>query len=223
MVFSSAKSAGKIKKTEEILMFTRISQKLTNRLLYKGIIDKDSYEIYQYGMEQFIISILNMLTLMILGILFGMLWNGLLFVIAFLFLRKYAGGYHASTPLRYYLMTIGVITATLSVMKYVELDIFVCVELLTMSSGIILLLSPVESENKPLDGIEKLIYRKKTIIIWCVEILCFVLLQIINLRNLSISIICAQIVTSLSLVKGKLKMQSIRRNNKNEKINLKEK
>lgn len=204
-------------------MFTGVSKKLTNRLLYKGVINKDSYEIYQYGMDQVFTNILNILILMFFGILFGELWNGIIFMIEFLFLRKYAGGYHASTPIRCYLMTIGVIIATLSVMKYVEIDIFVCVILLVISSGIILLLSPVESENKPLDSVEKLIYRKKTIIIWCVEILCFVLLQIINLRNLSISIICAHIITSLSLICGKLKIENIRRNNRNEQIRQNEK
>lgn len=183
-------------------MFRYVSEKITNRLLRKNVIEYDDFEIYQFGLEQLFSTILNILTTIIIGIVFGELWNAVLFVLAFMMLRTYAGGYHFPTPLGCYLLTVSIIIAVLSVIKSVEINFFVCTGLLIVSSVIILLLAPVESKNKPLDDIECVVYREKTVGIWSIEVMSAVAFLVMGLKEVTVCIVMAFIVLSISLVVG---------------------
>ena len=58
-------------------------------LCQKGLIDSDDTDIYQYGFEILMDSVLETLFLLILGTAFGKLMETLVFVLSFTILRKY--------------------------------------------------------------------------------------------------------------------------------------
>ena len=60
-----------------------VSEKLTQRLCRKKIIEHDSQEIYQYGIEQLLNTMINMITIVIIGIIFGEVWQSILLTTAF--------------------------------------------------------------------------------------------------------------------------------------------
>ncbi|MDE7432508.1 MAG: accessory gene regulator B family protein [Lachnospiraceae bacterium] len=188
-------------------MFDYISEKITNQLIRKEVIIYAERDIYKYGLEQLFMTVLNLATTVFLGILYGQLWQGLLFVAAFMAIRSYAGGYHAATPVRCYLLTTLIITAVLSVIKYVKIDIFICLLLLAASGVIILSLSPVESENKPLDNMEKMIYRTKTIVSWCVETFAAVISVLLKYEGIAVCIMMAELIIGLSLISGTIHLR----------------
>ena len=193
-------------------MINELSEKISNRLLRKKIIDNEEKEIYQYGMNQMLLSLINILTTLMIGILLGMLWQCVIFTFSFMVIRTYAGGYHASTQKRCYLLTASIIIATLSVIKYVEINNYICLILLSISSVIILMFSPVGSENKPLDDIEIVIYRKKTIIVWCVEFLIAIAFILVSMKEISICITLAQVDLALCLLSAKWKISKKNKN-----------
>ena len=186
-------------------MFEAISRKITNRMIKDGVIEQDELEIYLYGMELFFTTALNMLILIVLSIIFNEFWNGITFMLAFSFLRKYTGGYHASTPVKCCFLTMGVIFAMLLAVIYLKITVVASVIWLVLSAVIILLLSPMDSDNRQLDNIEKIIYGKMVMVVWGTEILFFILLQIFGFKELSISITYAHIIIGLSLIAGKIK------------------
>lgn len=192
-------------------MVGKVSRKVTDRLLSRNAIKDEDYEIYQYGLEQLFTSILNMLTLLVIGSIMGMIWQGIIFVLSFMLLRKYAGGYHASTPLGCYLLTTLIITVALSVMKYFEISILIYLVLLMVSSVIVYMLTPVEGVNKELDKIEKIIYRKKTILIWIVEVSLAIGVFILKHYEISICIFMAVIMVGISLVTGHIEIKLVKR------------
>ena len=183
-------------------MFTKISKKMTDRLIQKKIIERNDYEIYQYGLEQIFTNILVILTLVILGISINELWQELIYAVAFMALRSYAGGFHASTPVKCYFLTSILSITVLSVMKYVEMSNFICLGLLVVSSVVIFSLSPVEAQNKPLDDIEKIIYRKKAIIVWGIESVIALVSAILKMNDILLCIAMAQFTLGLSQVIG---------------------
>ena len=185
-------------------MINKLSERIANRLISKKVIDSEEKEIYQYGMYYMLLSLNNVITILIIGDVLDMLWQCLLFTFSFMVIRTYAGGYHASTQRKCYLLTVSIIIATLLVIKYVEINNYICFMLLSVSSGIILMLSPVESKNKPLDDIEIIIYRKKTIIVWSIEFLIVVVFIGINIKEISICITLAQVDLALTLLSGKI-------------------
>lgn len=105
------------------------------------------------------------------------------YTFSFMALRSYSGGYYASTSLRCYTLTVASIFAVLSTMKSIAINRFTCLGLLVLSSVIILLLSPIGVKYKPLDDIEKIIYRKNTIIGWSVETCAALVLIVINITE----------------------------------------
>lgn len=183
-------------------MLKKLSYKLTTRLLCKGVIEYDDFEIYQYGLEQIFTNIINVLTLIVMGVIFDNLVCGLIFAAAFMELRAYAGGYHASTPVRCYILTTVVIIVVLLLMKYVEVSYFFELGLIVISGFVIILLSPVESVNKPLDDIERKVYRKKAILIWCVEIVIAIWCVFLKFNEVAISIVMAHVVLGASQLAG---------------------
>lgn len=183
-------------------MFKYISEIITNRLLRAEVIEYDDAEIYQFGLEQLLMTVLNIATTIIFGIAFNQLWNGMFFVLSFMILRTYAGGYHANTPSGCYLLTTAIIAAVLSVVKYVEINIIICAGLLLVSSTVILILSPVGSENKPIDSIEYVIYRKKAVAVWCIETILAVISAAFGLNKIAICIMMSYVILGISLIAG---------------------
>ena len=195
-------------------MISSAANNITNYLICKKVIKDDDREIYQYGFEQVFSSLLNIATMLLLGIILGKIYQSLVLILSFMALRSYSGGYHANTPLQCYLLTVMSILAALSIMKFVTIDRFICLGLLILSSVVILLLSPIGSKNKPLDEIEKIIYRKKTIIVWSVETCVAIVFIILDITEMHIAITLAQVIISIALIFGNLQCGNLWRNYK---------
>lgn len=195
-------------------MISSVANNITNYLICKKVIKDDDREIYQYGFEQVFSSLLNIATMLLLGIILGKIYQSLVLILSFMALRSYSGGYHANTPLHCYLLTVMSISATLSIMKFITIDRFICWGLLVLSSVVILLLSPIGSKNKPLDEIEKIIYRKKTIIVWSVETCVAIVFIILDITEIHIAITLAQVIINIALIFGNLQCGNLWRNYK---------
>ena len=196
-------------------MFVKISEKITNRLIRKNVIEDCNREIYLFGVDQFLMIALNIVTTIVIGLVLGELWQSILFVLMFMVLRSYAGGYHASTPVGCYFLTSSIIAIALSVLKFIEINVLVCVGLLIISGVVILILSPVQSENKPLDNIEFVIYRKKAITVWTVEFMCAVICTVVEFNDILMCILLAHIALVLSQLFAKVENGKILKGMKN--------
>lgn len=56
--------------------------------------------IYQYGVQLFFSDISNFLIIIIPSLYMNKLWEGAIFLLTFITIRKYCGGYHCSTCMR---------------------------------------------------------------------------------------------------------------------------
>lgn len=119
-------------------------------------------------------------------------------------LRSFSGGYHASSSIKCYFLTFITVTSYLLVNNYVSLNRFIWLVLLIMFGIIIFLLSPIGTCNKHLDDIERIIYKKKTIIVWCLEFSVALIFIVFNLPDAYISIVYSHLIVSLALISEKL-------------------
>ncbi|MDD4730222.1 MAG: accessory gene regulator B family protein [Dysgonamonadaceae bacterium] len=85
----------------------RLANALTNKLVKLNIVKIEDKELYVYGFWQGSILIINFLTIIVIGLLFKMLWQSLVFIISYSFLRPVAGGYHARKQKSCYILSIG--------------------------------------------------------------------------------------------------------------------
>ena len=62
--------------------------------------DEEMLDVYKYGIEITLSSVLNFVLIIISSLILRDLSAGLIFMALFIFLRSYTGGYHAETYLR---------------------------------------------------------------------------------------------------------------------------
>lgn len=78
-------------------MLNKIATKITKTMLASKIIAEDMFDIYVYGVELLLSFLFNTTIIMIAGILLGRILQTLLFLLIFVLLRSFTGGYHANT------------------------------------------------------------------------------------------------------------------------------
>ena len=91
-------------------MISRLSNSIVKVFLEQSDISNDE-ELYQYGFFILLSQILYFIITIVIGILLGIVLESIIFYIAFQFIRRYAGGYHASMEIRCEVMsTLSILT-----------------------------------------------------------------------------------------------------------------
>lgn len=194
-------------------MIKLISSKVA-RILCEDEKHTDNYELYEYAIYIILSSAFHMATVIVLGLVFNLLTESLVFYLSFIVIRKFAGGYHAKTPVRCYLFSFASNIIILCLVKWLSsintlfIFIFIIFELLCVV--LILLISPLDTENNPLTGQEKKMYRMLTsiitILIFIISSLCFFK----GYRNIGSSMICGVVISALVLLMRKIQIINMR-------------
>lgn len=186
-------------------MFYKTSVYIADILEQQNRFTSEDKEVYRYGIQQGLNLTLNILTTIAIGVLCGMVYPSVLFLICYMPLRSFCGGYHAKTHLRCYIYSVIMITSILLVTKYAAFNIVLSEVLVLISLIIILLLAPVEDENKKLDSVEKGVFRKRAYIIAFLEVLLYHIFLIIHLTYCYIILCIALFSLSILMIIGSIK------------------
>lgn len=181
----------------------KFSEKLINVFIEHNIIDEKDCELYVYGASQAITMLLNFITIIVIGIIFDMLWQSVLFTITYIPIRTYAGGFHCRTPIKCYIFSVIMQIIILFLLKINFLNDSIIILLISLFGSILsILLAPVEDINKKLDNLEIKVFRKKAIInIVIIQILTFLTLKFTQFSlTTSLAICCS----AFMLVLGKI-------------------
>ena len=176
-----------------------IVNSITDVMVRKGIIDSSDRELYCFGINQLFLFLINAGTSIAIGIMAGMVIESIVFSAAYIPLRKFAGGYHASTAGRCYLLSIILIVCALLIIKLINFSTTETVIILLVAIVIILTKAPVESINKPLSTAERAVFRKTTIKIMFLEVI-LVLVFSKTVMTITECIIVAVAFSALMLV-----------------------
>jgi accessory gene regulator B len=186
-------------------MFYQISNHLSDALVARHTIRKDDKDIYQFGIQQGFTIAFNLLTTLVIGALFQMIWEGFVFLAVYIPLRIFAGGIHAKTPIRCYIYSIGMIIAVLLIITFFPLGMLICNCLSFASGCIIFFLSPVETDHKKLDRKERQVYQKRARMILIIELAIQFLLSWTDLCHLRMCFSLALLSSAIVIVAGALK------------------
>lgn len=176
-------------------------------MLSNGTIAEDDRELYIYGLFILISQLMFFVITAIFGLLLGCLLESVIFYISFQFIRKYAGGYHASTEGRCELMSTLSILASIVVIRLSRQFDFQMVMLIAAAicTVCILCLCPLDTPEKPLSDKEFKYFRKISIIILLVIVAAIVISYCFGLAILFVPCCMSLILESILLVAGKLK------------------
>ncbi|MEM1485834.1 accessory gene regulator B family protein [Oscillospiraceae bacterium PP1C4] len=190
-------------------MLTRVAESITNSLITNGNIKSEDKEIYSYGFEMGIAMLGNLLTSILIGLFLGKLVECIVFLLAYMPLRSYAGGYHASSHLRcYFLSSAILILVLLTIPSALALTSpYKSVMLVACSAIIILILSPVQDSNKPLDDDERKMYAKNSKIILSIELCLYFVFVMMRWQTIALVIVESLVVIAITLFIGYTKNQ----------------
>lgn len=182
-------------------MISSLSEKIILALIGGGKIEEENRELLTYGMTQGMRMCLNVLTTLLIGALMGMWWQGLLFLSAFIPIRSFAGGFHASTPFRCYWYSVGIVAISLALIRYPAAQAIINAALIC-SILAILSLAPVGSGKKSLSGAERGALRKKAHLALYAGLGCMAALSVAGFPEASSCIKMAIAVAGLLAVGG---------------------
>jgi len=185
-------------------MFTKTAVKITENMVRKSAIPPEDREIYVFGVQQGLVVALNVATMALIGVLLGVFWYMLPFAIAFVPLRSFAGGYHASTPVRCYVASTAMMVLMALMFRFVAFSNLLIFVLLLIFGALIMFFAPVGNKNKPLDDLEKIVYKNKAIIICIAEIIVAFAFLYFGIMFVTTGILWAQLVVLLLVVSEKV-------------------
>lgn len=186
-------------------LLAKLSQRIGDDLVRSNVIEAEDAEIYIYGINQILVSVLNVSSALIIGLIFGTLLEIAVFMAAYIPLRSFAGGYHAKTPLRCYIFSVIMLIIVSIGLKYLHIEMWGYYAVLLAAVLIVFVLSPIEDKNKPLDDLEYKVYKKRAIIIAVIELVISVLFKLTGLDNLFIAVVYSFAVLGFMLVAGMVK------------------
>ena len=188
-------------------MINNLSTRLTDKLLSKGSITEDERELYIYGLFMLISQLMYLVLACIFGLLFECFFESINFYVAFQFIRRYAGGYHAATETRCEILSTLSIVASIGIIKLSKIYDFKTILLFITVASMVLIFyfCPLDTPEKPLSEKEFKYFRKISWIILLVISSIIIVSYFFKFNILFTPCCVSLILESILLVAGKIK------------------
>ena len=188
-------------------MISNIASKVVKKLIDHSVIDDTEQELYVYGFFILISQILYFTLTIMFGILLDIVLESVIFYVAFQFIRRYAGGIHASSELKCEIVTTTSIFLCLLCIKLCEINnIQMPILVLTIIAAVsIFILCPLDTPEKPLTKEEYKYFRKISWVILLLIMLAICIGWHFKLEFIMYPCCMSLILESILLVLGKIK------------------
>lgn len=191
-------------------MISKLSKKIVNQL---NILD-DEQELYEYGFFILLSQILYFIIAIIIGTICGTVFESIIFYIAFQFIRRYAGGYHAATETRCEILSTLSILACIVVIRLSKTyDIQTALLIISaLSAFCIFVFCPLDTPEKPLTDKEFRYFRKVSWLILLAIVVAIIVSYIFKFKIFTVPCCLSLVLESILLTAGKIKRISQKNN-----------
>lgn len=188
-------------------MINKLSTFFTEKLLSNGTISDEDKELYIYGLFMLLSQLMFFIIACIFGFVLNCIIESIIFYIAFQFIRKYAGGYHAATETRCEILSTLSILACIVVIRLSKTYDFQTVLLIisAVSSVCIFVFCPLDTPEKPLSKKEFKYFRKISLTILLVISISVIVSYIFKFQMVLVPCCLSLILESVLIVAGKIK------------------
>lgn len=178
---------------------------LSRRMVERGIIKEEEQEIYQFGIRNGMIILLNVLTAFLIGLVTEKLLIVAVFTVSFMVLRSYTGGYHSDSRIFCYIgsnLVLFIPVYTQSLFVKTE-DSILCI-LLAIAVSIIMIFSPMHSKNRKLDQAEQKHFGRRARVITVVQLIILGILWYGGVTSYTYAIYSSICITAVFMLIGTL-------------------
>ena len=146
-------------------MLKSIAEEVTVVMAANDIIKTEEMEAYTYGLELLIPKVILYVVILVFSLITDTFLMSVAFVILLMSLRRYSGGFHCKTAEICVIVSFLMYLLAIFGYEFVSFIPNMVYGVSTvLSSVIVLIFSPVEDKNRPLDETEKKLYRQKAMI-----------------------------------------------------------
>ena len=177
-------------------MATNIAAYITQKMVEASVIEECDKALYQYGFYLIVSRILFLLVSGAVGFFLRIFAESILFYFVFSSLRTYAGGIHAKTEGECTVLTTIALSVSILGIKVMEQtsSMLVPTVMLIFGSLSIILFSPLDTQEKPLEEVERIYYRAI-----CLILTALCIISIIISKWLLTNTVCYPTITGVFL------------------------
>lgn len=194
-------------------MIIKLSEFLTDKLLLNDSIFEEERELFIYGFFTMFSFTVFFVLASVFGLVLKCFIESILFYIAFMFIRRFAGGYHAATEVRCSIISTLCIFISILLIKLSLVYGFQTVlsAISLFSSIIIFFLCPLDTPEKRLTPKEFKRFRKKSRITVLIIAFAVIISYFLKLYTLSVPCSVSLVLESILLTCGKIKELNMNR------------
>lgn len=162
--------------------------------------DEEKAEIIRYGLEILFIKITFFSAALVISLLMHSFWECLTFTALFSAIRSYAGGYHADTRVKCFVLSMLTFCSVFIILKLIKtfpVILMIIAVFAAISSVIIFRSAPVDTENKRLDDEEIQTFRKKARAAVIVELIMAAAAYFLNFKGIMCSVMLSLILAAM--------------------------
>lgn len=179
---------------------------LSSKFLEADVIKEDEMEICRFGLECLFLKVITFASYLAIAIIMERIKEFVIIMLVFIPLRRNAGGYHAKTRGKCYLLSCCILIATLMACE-IKLDLYIVLILLISLSIILGMTFPVDNENKVLDDSEKNFFQARTRkIVLLINVFC-VILVFLKLEEICKIVVLGMLMALFFLFAGKIQIK----------------
>lgn len=145
-------------------MYRNLAVKITNLFVKYQILKREDSDIYYYSFELLFATIISSFFIFLIAILFGQVFETIVFFLGFFICRKLSGGFHAKNHIECFFATQIIFLGFNLIAKYHNhrYVLIASIIIIVFANIFIFIFAPVDDANKPFDEKEKVKYKKNS-------------------------------------------------------------
>lgn len=147
-------------------MISRVAVRLCKWITKQNVIPEEVHEIYVYGFELIFSFLLSIFFVLGIGLCIRQFTCTLFFLVIFIVVRQYTGGFHARSYIKCQICTVLFYLSVIIASHFLPLESWFYIPLGAFGYVVIYFLGPIESPYKPLTAEEKRQHKRTGLILF---------------------------------------------------------
>lgn len=182
-------------------MVVWLSRTLAGAMVDAGAASKENREVYEYGLEILLSTAASVVCVLLAGAVLGKLLETLAFLVVFIALRSVAGGFHAATHLRCFLLTMAAYAASIALVHVIPVACagWAAIAVAMVALILVAMLAPAPHENRPAGAAELRKFRFMSRLIAAAGAAATIILALSGLASVALAAAMGMAASAASL------------------------
>ena len=175
-------------------MSARCARLIAKWLINHEAIRREEYDLYVYAAHSLIMTLAPLGLALLIGVVLGHTATAVTIILPFMVIRKFSGGYHAKKAWVCLISSSLILGGCICATEYITYS-YGLISVMLIAAVLLMLNSPIESENRRLDAQEWCIYKKVAIGLVAFSVLMSFICYKCGWENMAVNLAIGVILT----------------------------